>query len=173
MPMCRVNKLDRRFWRGSQPFRFAASLACTGALAIGLTVPAQGANQEIKAKRTAGATSTCSAWPLWHRFSRDFIQADGRVIDHSSALKHSTSEGQSYSMFFALIVGDREQFDRLWRWSLQNLVVSGAASQLPRWQQGQRDNGSWGVGALTQHPTPTALHGFGFEHGERSEGRSP
>jgi endoglucanase len=134
MPMYRVKKLDRKFWRGSQPLRFAASLACTGALAIGLTVPAQGANQQIKAKRTAGATSTCSAWPFWQRFSRDFIQADGRVIYHSSAPKHSTSEGQSYSMFFALIVGDREQFNRLWRWSLQNLVISGAASQLPTWQ---------------------------------------
>jgi endoglucanase len=125
--------------------RFVVSVACAGALAIGLTSTVYGANKEAEVKRTAGVTSRCGAWPLWQRFSRDFIQADGRVIDHSSARKHSTSEGQSYSMFFALIAGDREQFDRLWRWSLQNLVVNGAASQLPAWQWGQRDDGSWGL----------------------------
>ena len=54
-------------------------------------------------------------------------------------------KGSPIRHFFALIEGDREQFDRLWRWSLQSLVVSGAASQLPAWQQDQRDNGSWGM----------------------------
>jgi endoglucanase len=143
--MHQVNDLVSRFWQGLERLRSAVSVACAGALAIGLALPVYGANKEAEAKRTAGATASCSAWPLWQRFSRDFIQADGRVIDHSSARRHSTSEGQSYSMFFALIAGDRAQFDRLWRWSLQNLVVNDAASQLPAWQWGQRDDGSWGV----------------------------
>jgi endoglucanase len=143
--MHRVNDLASRFWRGSERLHSVVLIACAVALTVGLTSPAYRANQEAVAKRATGATARCSAWPLWQRFSRDFIQADGRVIDRTSARKHSTSEGQAYSMFFALIAGDREQFDRLWRWSLQNLVVSGAASQLPAWQWGQRDDGSWGV----------------------------
>ena len=135
--MHRVIELAHRLW-GS-----AASLACAAVVFIGLTVPVHGA--EPGPQRTAGTPSSCSAWLFWQRFSRDSIQAEGRVIDHSSVRKHSTSEGQSYSMFFALITGDREQFDRLWRWTLQNLVVTDAVSQLPAWQWDQRDDGSWGV----------------------------
>lgn len=143
--MHRVNDLANGFWRGSARLRSVVSILCAGALAIGLASPVHGANKEAESKRTASAPSSCSAWPLWQRFSRDFIQADGRVIDHASARKHSTSEGQSYAMFFALVAGDREQFDRLWRWSVHNLNADDLAGQLPAWQWGQRDNGSWGV----------------------------
>jgi len=57
----------------------------------------------------------------------------------------STSEGQSYAMFFALVANDRETFERLWRWSVANLAGGDTAQRLPAWSWGQRDDGAWGV----------------------------
>lgn len=84
-------------------------------------------------------------WPLWSDFQRRFVQADGRVIDHSVAQRPSTSEGQSYAMFFALVANDRAVFDRVWRWSIDNLAAGDIGGRLPAWQWGQRQDGSWGV----------------------------
>ncbi|WP_119153336.1 cellulose synthase complex periplasmic endoglucanase BcsZ [Caldimonas tepidiphila] len=84
-------------------------------------------------------------WPMWQRFVQRFVQDDGRVVDHDTAEKHSTSEGQSYAMFFALLAGDRALFERLWQWSLANLCPGGLARQLPAWRWGRRPDGSWGV----------------------------
>lgn len=84
-------------------------------------------------------------WPLWSDFQRRFVQADGRVIDHSVAQRPSTSEGQSYAMFFALVANDRAVFERVWRWSIDNLAAADLAGRLPAWQWGQRQDGSWGV----------------------------
>jgi len=83
------------------------------------------------------------AWPQWKYFAQRHVQADGRVIDFSVANQQSTSEAQSYGMFFALVANDRERFAGIWRWSRDNL---GAGSdKLPAWQWGKRDNGSYGV----------------------------
>lgn len=84
-----------------------------------------------------------SDWPQWEQFSRRHIQADGRVVDFSVPNQQSTSEGQSYGMFFALVANDRERFSRIWRWSCDNLGATGPT--LPAWQWGRRDNGSYGV----------------------------
>ena len=58
--------------------------------------------------KSAGAKSDCApdAWPLWRAFTTRFIQPDGRVLDASTPQRHSSSEGQSYGMFFALLVND-------------------------------------------------------------------
>ena len=53
------------------------------------------------------ACSAAAAWPLWEQFTQRFMQDDGRVIDYTTAQQHSTSEGQSYAMFFALVARDR------------------------------------------------------------------
>jgi endoglucanase len=84
-------------------------------------------------------------WPLWQHFSERHIEASGRVVDLHTPRLHSTSEGQSYAMFFALVANDRARFDRLWSWSQDNLLRGGAARGLPAWQWGRRDDGSWGV----------------------------
>lgn len=86
-----------------------------------------------------------AAWPLWEQFAQRFMQADGRVIDYSVSQHHSTSEGQSYGMFFALVARDRPRFDRLWRWSVDNLAGGDATARLPAWQWGRKSDGSWGV----------------------------
>ena len=67
------------------------------------------------------------------------------MLDASTPKQHSSSEGQSYGMFFALVAGDRETFDRLWRWSVDNLAAGDMTRRLPAWYWGLRDDGSWGV----------------------------
>ena len=77
------------------------------------------------------ACSAAAAWPLWEQFTQRFMQDDGRVIDYTTAQQHSTSEGQSYAMFFALVANQPERFERLWRWSVTNLAGGNVAARLP------------------------------------------
>lgn len=86
----------------------------------------------------------CEAWPDWISFKNTFIQADGRVIDFS-ANAQSTSEGQAYSLFFALIANDREAFDKILTWTRTNLADGDFAGRLMAWQWGQRKDGNWGI----------------------------
>lgn len=85
-----------------------------------------------------------SAWPEWNAFVDRFVQADGRVIDLTFERK-STSEGQSYGLFFALVANQRAQFDTLLKWTSDNLAAGQLGDRLPAWLWGQRDDGSWGV----------------------------
>src|SRR4051795_328025 len=75
-------------------------------------------------------------WPLWESYTRAAIDQQGRVIDHS-AQDHTTSEGQSYAMFFALVANDRVRFEKLLRWSEINLANGNLAQQLPAWAWGK------------------------------------
>jgi endoglucanase len=85
-----------------------------------------------------------SEWPEWNDFVARFVQADGRVIDITFERK-STSEGQSYGLFFALVANDRAQFDTLLKWTSDNLCNGQLGRKLPAWLWGQRADGSWGV----------------------------
>lgn len=93
----------------------------------------------------AQATEQCgvSEWPLWHSFVEHFIQPDGRVLDASTPQLHSSSEGQSYGMFFALVANDRDAFDKLWAWAKNNLAGSDIGANLPGWWWGKDDKGQW------------------------------
>ncbi|HVT34501.1 MAG TPA: cellulose synthase complex periplasmic endoglucanase BcsZ [Nevskiaceae bacterium] len=93
----------------------------------------------------AGAHADCGSWPQWEDFRHDLLSADGRVIDASTARQHSTSEGQSYALFFALVANDRDTFERVLQWTGNNLAAGDLSSRLPAWQWGRRDDGSWGV----------------------------
>ncbi|VFS42234.1 endoglucanase [Enterobacter cancerogenus] len=55
-------------------------------------------------------------WPAWEQFKQDYMSEGGRVIDPSDARKITTSEGQSYGLFFALVANDRKAFDQLLSW---------------------------------------------------------
>lgn len=99
--------------------------------------------------RLAGAAGaadmpSCAArWPQWDVFAQRQIQPDGRIVDFSVPEQQSTSESQSYGMFFALVANDRTRFASIWQWSRDNL---GAGSdKLPAWQWGRREGGSFGV----------------------------
>ncbi|EJL99391.1 endoglucanase Y [Pseudomonas sp. GM102] len=91
----------------------------------------------------AGKSCESPAWPLWQTYATRFVQADGRVLESSQENNHSTSEGQSYGMLFALIGNDQPRFDKLWRWTSANLAGSATATRLPGWLWGQGTDGQW------------------------------
>lgn len=86
-----------------------------------------------------------ASWPLWQIFREHFVQPDGRVLDASTPQRHSSSEGLSYGMFFALVANDRPAFDRLWRWAQDNLAAGDIATHLPAWFWGLEEKGAWRV----------------------------
>jgi endo-1,4-beta-D-glucanase Y len=83
-----------------------------------------------------------SAWPLWEAYRAHFIDAQGRVIDHSSG-DRSTSEGQAYALFFALADNDRGTFDRVLNWTQANMAGGSLAGRLPGWLWGHAKDGQW------------------------------
>lgn len=111
---------------------------------LGLPAAAQ-APLPASAPAQGGGSCAQAQWPLWQQFAQRFMQSDGRVVDFSVVQQHSTSEGQSYAMFFALVARDRERFDKLWHWSMLNLAGGDISQRLPAWQWGRKDDGSWGV----------------------------
>lgn len=78
----------------------------------------------------------CS-WPEWEHFAANYIDDDGKVVDGSDERQITTSEGQSYAMFFALVAGDKQRFQQLLDWTSANLVDGSLATQLPAWLWGQ------------------------------------
>jgi len=81
---------------------------------------------------------------LWQAYSSRFISADGRVID-PQVEDRTTSEGQSYALFFALVNNDRARFDSLLTWTESNLASGDLGSHLPAWSWGKAKDGHWGV----------------------------
>src|ERR1039458_3509088 len=82
------------------------------------------------------------SWTLWHAYQARFIDAQGRVIDHTSG-DRTTSEGQAYALFFALADNDRSTFDRILAWTQSNLGSNDLSTHLPSWLWGQAPNGGW------------------------------
>lgn len=93
---------------------------------------------------SARTVRACESWVDWQRFKADHVQADGRVVDHSEADLRSTSEGQAYAMFFALVANDRATFAQVYQWSRSNLG-RGGEDWLPAWLWGRNAEGNWGV----------------------------
>lgn len=84
-------------------------------------------------------------WPhLWRSYAAAFLDDQVRVIDRDER-DRTTSEGQAYAMFFALVANDRPRFDGLLRWTERNLASGDLAAHLPAWLWGQRPNRTWGV----------------------------
>lgn len=92
----------------------------------------------------AGVVSAAPCdWPAWQQFKRDYISEDGRVIDRSDARLITTSEGQSYAMFFALVADDKAAFAQLLRWTQNNLAQGALDKQLPAWLWGRNPAQQW------------------------------
>ncbi|VEA00321.1 endoglucanase [Salmonella enterica subsp. salamae] len=83
------------------------------------------------------AQAACS-WPAWEQFKKDYISQQGRVIDPGDARKITTSEGQSYAMFFALAANDRPAFAQLFNWTQNNLAQGSLREHLPAWLWGTK-----------------------------------
>ncbi len=92
-------------------------------------------------------------WPLWEAYAGRFLDGQGRVIDHT-AQDRTTTEGQAYAMFFALVANDPARFDKLLDWTEDNLAQGDLTLHLPAWSWGKADDGSWHV--LDPHPAADA-----------------
>jgi cellulose synthase (UDP-forming) len=92
-----------------------------GALCVVLTVPVGlgllGA-RELRAPLDAGQRARAAA----DAFLRRYVAADGRVIRRDQG-GDTGSEGQSYAMLLALALGDRREFDRVWRFTQKQLQL--------------------------------------------------
>jgi endo-1,4-beta-D-glucanase Y len=80
----------------------------------------------------------------WKAYVEQFIQDDGRVIDHSAA-SISTSEGQAYAMLRAVWTGDRNTFDKTFAWARNNLNSGIRDDNLWAWKWGKDSQGNWRV----------------------------
>ena len=87
-------------------------------------------------------SAAVQAWPLWEKYAQHFISADGRVIDPMRG-EITTSEGQSYALFFALVNNDHARFDRLLNWTQANLAAGDLSAHLPGWMWGKAPDGQW------------------------------
>ena len=113
-------------------------------IGIGSTASANVADAATRAQ-CSGQTG---GWASYRTFTERFVQSDGRVIDFSTPTQQTTSEGQSYAMFFALVANDRAGFDRLLNWTRANLAANQfepSNVRLPAWQWGRKPDGSFGV----------------------------
>ncbi len=78
----------------------------------------------------------------WEKYKKQFINQDGRVIDYTQG-DITTSEGQSYAMLRAVWVDDKETFDRVWKWTSENLKRPN--DKLFAWRWGKKDDGGYGA----------------------------
>jgi len=95
----------------------------------------------------AAAEIDCAGptWPaLYQSYVRAFLDNQIRVIDRDTG-DRTTSEGQAYAMFFALVANDRSRFDGLLRWTELNLAAGDLTAQLPAWLWGRDSSDRWGV----------------------------
>jgi endoglucanase len=99
----------------------------------------------LPAGASQAAESSACRWPAWDSFRQNFMSEGGRIVDPDTPAKHSTSEGQSYALFFALVANDRDNFARILRWTEENLAGGDLTARLPAWQWGKKDDDSWGV----------------------------
>lgn len=80
-------------------------------------------------------------WTLWDSYSARFIDQQGRVIDPMG--NRTTSEGQAYALFFALVDNDRPRFSRVFEWTNYNLALGDLGDHLPSWLWGKGKDGTW------------------------------
>jgi endoglucanase len=107
--------------------------------AVGLAV-SDWAPAQARSKIGAGGSS---AWPAWSMFVSRFVSPGGRVIADEQGQTHS--EAQSYALLFALVANEPERFERLLRWTEDNLCAGDIGARLPAWLWGKREDGTWGV----------------------------
>jgi len=94
---------------------------------------------------TASVASVPLGWGLlWNHYAAHFIDPQGRVIDYEDA-GVTTSEGEAYALFFALVDNDPVLFGKILSWTQSNLAQGSLASHLPSWRWGLDKKGRWGV----------------------------
>lgn len=90
----------------------------------------------------------------YQQFLTHQVAASGRVIDATESYSVSTSEGQAYGMWFALLSQDRPTFDNILLWTDQNLAKGALGDRLSAWQWGRDSDGQWHI--LDDNPASDA-----------------
>jgi endoglucanase len=83
----------------------------------------------------------------WTAYRQRFIQGDGRVIDRE-ANDRSISEAQAYAMLRAVLIDDRDTFDRTLQWAevnLKRLDNGKPIDSLWAWKWGKTTQGEWKI----------------------------
>lgn len=88
---------------------------------------------------------SCADWPQWNTFKKHFVSEQGRVIDLGSKQSITTSEGQSYALFFALVANDQTSFDALLNWTQVHLSEGDLSTRLPAWKWGINKKGEGNI----------------------------
>ena len=114
--------------------------ACTASQAFAASA---GTDKSSAATDKSGACG--DGWPAWVQFRTQFVAADGRVVDPDTPRSQTVSEAQAYGLFFALVGDDRASFDKILKWTEENLAGGDLTAHLPAWIWGRRDDGNWGV----------------------------
>jgi endo-1,4-beta-D-glucanase Y len=91
-----------------------------------------------------GCRAEPQPWPLWQAYTQRYMDDQGRVIDRSAG-DRTTSEGQAYAMFFALVDDDQARFDKLLKWTEANLAAGDLTTRLPAWDWGKTSSGEWKI----------------------------
>jgi endoglucanase len=107
----------------------------------------------------SAACPPADPWPHWQRYLQAFASPDGRVIDRTAG-DRSTSEGQAYALFLALVAGDRPRFEKVLRWTEENLAQGDLGRHLPAWLWGRHRDGRWAV--LDPNPASDADLWLGY-----------
>ncbi len=92
----------------------------------------------------------------WHyqRFLEHLVNESGRVIDSGDGYSISTSEGQAYGMWFALLAQDKRHFELMLTWADNNLAQGALGDRLPAWLWGEDEDGRWHI--LDDNPASDA-----------------
>ena len=93
---------------------------------------------------TALSLPAAQAWDKWDAFKAANVNEGFRVVDYSDSRRITTSEGQSYALFFALVAGDKASFEKLLKWTEDNLAAGDITKHKPAWLWGKGASG-WGI----------------------------
>jgi len=94
-----------------------------------------------------GLARLCPAednWPLWNSYKTYFLSPDGRIVDRDAG-DRTTSEGQSYALFFSLVANDRQTFDLILNWTEKHLAQGDLGNHLPAWLWAQGADGNFAI----------------------------
>ncbi|MBR8185128.1 cellulase [Burkholderia ambifaria] len=131
--------------RATRPARRVGTTLVLAVAAVCAATATATAGRAQAAQSSAADAQCGAAWPRWDAFKRDFVSADGRVIDVGSADSRTVSEGQAYGLFFALVANDRRTFDTILAWTENNLAQGDLSARLPAWLWGRAPDGAWRV----------------------------
>ncbi|MFV0576413.1 MAG: cellulose synthase complex periplasmic endoglucanase BcsZ [Vibrio sp.] len=125
---------------------FSSVLMALTTLAVSPLANAAASAETLVARETQDVVAVPAQcrWTMWDSFKSNYIE-NGRVVDNSDPRMITTSEGQSYGLFFALLANDKDAFAELLTWTENNLAEGDLTARLPAWLWGTMDSGRQGV----------------------------